>query len=211
MNQCCTSLHLGARTTKHRCRGQTFGRLCSAKREQERRSSLGLASLERELQLQRDASLQKTSSFSKKEWFAVQEIPLELTTCVFQSRFVVSVKRVFGSGITSFCYEKEFASHTHTQTTHSLSILCIKYSFVVFSLDTLVVPSAGRLDTFNVSTLDAPAHTTVWENEPEARMDSKLSPDGRLVAYVQDGDIWCTVVGGQPHRMTHFHGLLNTS
>ena len=95
-------------------------------------------------------------------------------------------------------------SFSHSLTKHNNLIAS-------YRLDTLVVPSAGRLDTFNVSAPDAPKHTTIWENEPEARMDSKLSPDGRLVAYVQDGDIWCTAIGDQPHRMTHFHGLLKAS
>lgn len=125
---------------------------------------------------------------------------------LFQTSFFCVLRiaqRVFGSGITSFCYEKEFALQHHTSRYNSF----ITDFTVLSSLDTLVVPSAGRLDTFNVSTPDAPTHNTIWENEPEARMDSKLSPDGRLVAYVQDGDIWCAVVGDRPQRMTHFHGL----
>ena len=73
--------------------------------------------------------------------------------------------------------------------------------------DKLLVPSAGCLVQYDVSEPSAPKQTVLWQNEEHARLDCKLSPDGKLVAFVQDDDLWCAVVGSaQPaQRLTHHH------
>ena len=79
---------------------------------------------------------------------------------------------------------------------------------MVDGLNKLVVPSAGRLDLLDITSPSGITHETVWKDVSEARMDCKLSPDGKLVAFVLDGDLWCLPVGSDvPHRLTDFHRL----
>jgi len=76
----------------------------------------------------------------------------------------------------------------------------------VSSINKLVVPSVGCLDLLDVSSPDSIKHDIVWHDISEARMDCKISPDGKLVAFVLNGDLCCLPVGSDtPNKLTNFH------
>ena len=73
---------------------------------------------------------------------------------------------------------------------------------------TVLLPLGGKLYLVDRST-GRPAAPTAGSPPPRAIdpggpvYDPQLSPDGTLVAFVRDGDLWSAAVGEAPRRLTH--------